>query len=143
MLRVGQVQMNGIIPAYAGSTFSIEIRPEPLPDHPRVCGEHSGSPSVLAFAQGSSPRMRGALGRIRQDVLWPGIIPAYAGSTSGILLDSDGRVDHPRVCGEHSTFDDSKSLRPGSSPRMRGARIHHRRSGQAVRIIPAYAGSTK
>ena len=50
-----------------------------------------------------------------------GIIPAYAGSTLRPLDPGNSTRDHPRVCGEHSTFAVCICLQKGSSPRMRGA----------------------
>ena len=57
-------RLPGIIPAYAGSTHTPRTRPKPLADHPRIRGEHR-----------HARRRRRSRGRI---------IPAYAGSTSGI-----------------------------------------------------------
>ena len=79
---------SGIIPADAGSTGNVGSVTMPEEDHPRGCGEHKFSPIDTAFRWGSSPRMRGA--HIDNSV-WPqivGIIPADAGSTSGLLLSS-------------------------------------------------------
>ena len=70
---------------------------------------------------GSSPRMRGALVRIRQDVQRSGIIPADAGSTAIVDLGDVMRRDHPRGCGEHGVEPAYCLVIPGSSPRMRGA----------------------
>ena len=52
-----------------------------------------------------------------------GIIPAYAGSTDLVLH--------------------NQSILPGSSPRMRGARVMCYGTERQERIIPAYAGSTE
>ena len=61
--RVGlyaQAQAQGIIPAYAGSTLSCYLLPQPHWDHPRICGEHRARPSEVILSMGSSPHMRGA-----------------------------------------------------------------------------------
>ena len=50
--------------------------------------------------------------------------------------------DHPRVCGEHTSFTVPSLPMTGSSPRMRGALKTHRRYQAPRGIIPAYAGST-
>ena len=99
----------GIIPAYAGSTSTV-LDPETADrDHPRVCGEHGLFFQPPARSQGSSPRMRGAHIIVRIVPSDTGIIPAYAGSTSFMLDDSDFVKDHPRVCGEHqSAYEDEK-----------------------------------
>ena len=72
-----------------------------------------------------------------------GIIPAYAGSTSNLTLKIDGVEDHPRIRGEHISWAGHQIKITGSSPHTRGAL--RRLYGQAlqVRIIPAYAGSTR
>ena len=132
----------GIIPAYAGSTQRCLFSCFPSWDHPRVCGEHFNFYHQNSNHQGSSPRMRGALGYGALSVHRDGIIPAYAGSTSTPRALSLGSRDHPRVCGEH--WGTTRRVFPprGSSPRMRGARARDW-CHQLVRgIIPAYAGST-
>ena len=72
----------GIIPAYAGSTLSPASPSCRGRDHPRVCGEHQGLSWYPVASLGSSPRMRGARFRHEGLRLRPGIIPAYAGSTT-------------------------------------------------------------
>ena len=92
----------GIIPACAGSTTRCRTPSSRPWDHPRMCGEHSvPSPGRPPLA-GSSPHVRGALGR-RSDVPIPaGIIPACTGSTRRPDRRSCSRWDHPRMYGEHS-----------------------------------------
>ena len=71
-----------------------------------------------------------------------GIIPAYAGNTSpmpGALL-PDG--DHPRICGEHSSWPVDSGCSLGSSPHMRGTLVRLLWSARPAGIIPAYAGNT-
>ena len=112
----------GIIPAYAGSTSSAGIGASMSRDHPRVCGEHYAEEFVGRYAEGSSPRMRGALSPAVPIIRWDGIIPAYAGSTSAPLGGPTTCRDHPRVCGEHDALLWLRFATSGSSPRMRGAR---------------------
>ena len=90
----------GIIPAYAGNTRHDHGRPLRHRDHPRVCGEHPVVLSSGSAVRGSSPRMRGTLGRQVPPVGRPGIIPAYAGNTCELWRDGASPW--------------------GSSPRMRG-----------------------
>ena len=86
--------------------------------------------------------MRGAR-KARLVVLMPlRIIPAYAGSTRRMRTRSSMPQDHPRVCGEHGSGQMIDAASMGSSPRMRGAPESAVPDHQAVRIIPAYAGST-
>ena len=76
----------GIIPAYAGSTPRASAPGASSWDHPRVCGEHEWHSDVVTAAQGSSPRMRGALHLLGLHALALGIIPAYAGSTPSLSV---------------------------------------------------------
>ena len=71
-----------------------------------------------------------------------GIIPADAGSTSGIARNREYNMDHPRGCGEHQGNIYGDHLNMGSSPRMRGAHYLLFFASSALRIIPADAGST-
>ena len=71
----------GIIPAYAGSTWSTSRRRCSASDHPRIRGEHWARWNASVGDAGSSPHTRGAQ-RERRALRNPfGIIPAYAGST--------------------------------------------------------------
>ena len=70
------------------------------------------------------------------------IIPAYAGSTRCMRRSTRPSQDHPRVCGEHLDGRAAHAVRPGSSPRMRGALAADEYIDSPNRIIPAYAGST-
>ena len=132
-----------IIPAYAGNTRYPPYCPQAVPDHPRVCGEHPRAPIMKFHGAGSSPRMRGTP---KTAVFYDGsagIIPAYAGNTSGYPSARPYARDHPRVCGEHlisCTFPRNAS---GSSPRMRGTRRFRKASTPNNGIIPAYAGNTQ
>ena len=152
----------GIIPAYAGNTQPVSPCRQCNRDHPRVCGEHDPLVPSVCDVLGSSPRMRGTLGRRVVGLCLVGIIPAYAGNTdqSIILFPSCGdhpRVcgehyqlrgcrnrsrDHPRVCGEHATGASTQVNCTGSSPRMRGTPAVTEATNNTARIIPAYAGNT-
>ena len=112
-------------------------------DHPRVCGEHPFVSPPPATSLGSSPRMRGARERYRIHPPRHGIIPAYAGSTSGHTRPINLAQDHPRVCGEHEEWCVDVDGEWGSSPRMRGAPISTYCLSSWSGIIPAYAGSTQ
>ncbi len=49
----------GLIPTYAGNTFTIETVDPNNGAHPHVCGEHKDRRDTDDAAAGSSPRMRG------------------------------------------------------------------------------------
>ena len=139
-------RLPGIIPADAGSTSTV-LDPETADrDHPRGCGEHAAKHLGRHYVGGSSPRMRGALSHHPRMLHHSGIIPADAGSTTGVNPEIYVSEDHPRGCGEHvlknpqivSKLSDDE----GSSPRMRGALPQSAQSRGGLRIIPADAGST-
>ena len=131
-----------IIPADAGSTQELPERANHGEDHPRVCGEHNGMRATRRLTWGSSPRMRGAPAPRHPGHPLLGIIPAYAGSTTGTLSRRAGGRDHPRVCGEHTAPAGRAGVGRGSSPRMWGAPASCCGVSAGRRIIPAYAGST-
>ena len=90
---------NRIIPARAGPTDPPALDEGEFADHPRSCGANMRFPLSRTSRSGSSPLVRGQLGRSRRGFLFLRIIPARAGPT-----DSFGRVflsfaDHPRSCG--------------------------------------------
>ena len=73
--------INGIIPACAGNTDGGSLAEFMERDHPRVCGEHYYSHSLLSSALGSSPRVRGTRYAVVLHHRRVGIIPACAGNT--------------------------------------------------------------
>ena len=152
----------GIIPALAGNTWPRPANLLTCGDHPRACGEHMHHVSGLELPEGSSPRLRGTLGRGDRQGHQGGIIPALAGNTPamGVLLSVRGIIpalagntirpcvgvrrgrDHPRACGEHHFAANSIGWMPGSSPRLRGTRDQRVLVNGRVGIIPALAGNT-
>ena len=131
-----------IIPAYAGSTMSSLPRTSRDTDHPRIRGEHEARPGRGSFVEGSSPHTRGARVGDRVFAGLPGIIPAYAGSTRRRHRARGRFLDHPRIRGEHAWGRIGVHAEKGSSPHTRGAPPASGPGPAAVRIIPAYAGST-
>ena len=132
-----------IIPAYAGSTPHRQYPETIQKDHPRIRGEHSLYPSVMAGERGSSPHTRGARGRDVQVTRPARIIPAYAGSTWEVKPGRYEVLDHPRIRGEHLFSRLAIHHTSGSSPHTRGALPSAPQGRKTRRIIPAYAGSTR
>ena len=89
------------IPACAGNTVSVGNTGGRYSVHPRVCGEHSGNRILTACFTGSSPRVRGTLLPVRQQLADPRFIPACAGNTCIKRSSWIEPTVHPRVCGEH------------------------------------------
>ena len=91
---------NRITPAYAGKRTTKNRRKKFTQDHPRLCGEKSVRVSLLAFATGSPPPMRGKEKHLFSALLDRGITPAYAGKSTGYVNHYPKSEDHPRLCGE-------------------------------------------
>ena len=110
------------IPAYAGKTGPAESPRRRAKEHPRVCGENEAIIQQLSISGGTSPRMRGKLGRPRKRWQSKRNIPAYAGKTTR----------------QHSPA----PIEKGTSPRMRGKQTADVPAALGDRNIPAYAGKT-
>ena len=134
--------VGGIIPARAGSTPAQAASVRRRRDHPRSCGEHHPEQHQGQHGEGSSPLVRGALGRSSRYWPVPGIIPARAGSTFSSRTGACRARDHPRSCGEHLLLCVVGTIIAGSSPLVRGALPRSMPSAGWCRIIPARAGST-
>ena len=67
------------------------------------CGEHNAISMSKKTANGSSPRMRGALELDNVYCQLCGIIPTDAGSTWSRPAPAARTGDHPRGCGEHES----------------------------------------
>ena len=71
----------GLIPAYAGSTSSLNVFASSSGAHPRLRGEHRWCPAGWRGSGGSSPLTRGAPDHWPPNAAHSRLIPAYAGST--------------------------------------------------------------
>ena len=111
-------------------------------DHPRACGEHTMRKAGADMDEGSSPRLRGTPGLVRQRAAAHGIIPALAGNTSIAVSTMAYCRDHPRACGEHRFLYRWGILNLGSSPRLRGTHGVEYGWVIVIGIIPALAGNT-
>ncbi len=129
-----------IIPAHAGQTAPYVHRTFCRADHPRACGANGGANCRRWHAIGSSPRMRGKPRLCTAAISALRIIPAHAGQTCGGRRGPACSADHPRACGANFRVREVVDAYAGSSPRMRGKRLHKRHRGKPVRIIPAHAG---
>ena len=132
----------GIIPACAGSTLGMGNWCRFRWDHPRMCGEHKSMAFCVGTLRGSSPHVRGAPHLMAELRGQSGIIPACAGSTALISINSPVSRDHPRMCGEHCFSGNGIGSAQGSSPHVRGAPGRWRSEPPGTGIIPACAGST-
>ena len=90
---------------------------------------------------GSSPRLRGTLNRQAASSVLVRFIPAFAGNAPSAPAAAGKGTVHPRVCGERRARFGLSSRAHGSSPRLRGTRVHPPSCGHAKRFIPAFAGN--
>ena len=84
LLASDRQRLRGIIPACAGSTGKASSTQDSTRDHPRMCGEHDWITTQLVSHMGSSPHVRGAPTIFSFSFALYGIIPACAGSTTGL-----------------------------------------------------------
>ena len=139
----GAVASRGrIIPAHAGQTPCPKAGVLQWTDHPRACGANFKTWVKQTENHGSSPRMRGKRVRARVSATRARIIPAHAGQTHRMQRGFMAGPDHPRACGANVHTAYQLRFPAGSSPRMRGKRLHDRCHRQRGRIIPAHAGQT-
>ena len=136
-------QVEGIIPACAGSTNVDGESTAKAGDHPRMRGEHCVGSCCMWAIKGSSPHARGAPRPNAYDSCGRGIIPACAGSTLCSCAAGRKYGDHPRMRGEHEAADFEYQVSEGSSPHARGALVARLVAHHGVGIIPACAGSTR
>ncbi len=132
----------GTIPAGAGSRHRAARPAGWTGDHPRGCGEQSGSGSGRSCSGGPSPRVRGADRRRRSTRPAGRTIPAGAGSSRASRPCPCTPRDHPRGCGEQGVPAVWGLLTPGPSPRVRGAALIRKSKGRHPGTIPAGAGSS-
>ena len=92
---------------------------------------------------GSSPLVRGQLGRSRRGFLFLRIIPARAGPTCVFPFLERLDQDHPRSCGANNGSMNSGVKSSGSSPLVRGQLGEVFGHIVGDRIIPARAGPTR
>ena len=129
------------IPAGAGNARVSTTPRSRTPVHPRGCGERWSSTVRRMCGDGSSPRVRGTLPRVRVDGLVHRFIPAGAGNACRSRCSTRRRAVHPRGCGERHRQHDGAAHRAGSSPRVRGTRYGDDGHGTDTRFIPAGAGN--
>ncbi len=96
---------------------------------------------MLPSQSGSPPRMRGQALLGYNLLLVIGITPADAGTRGAFFERSRPSKDHPRGCGDKSSFILSFLLFLGSPPRMRGQAFYEIVVGISGRITPADAGT--
>ena len=143
----GKVQSNtdGLIikritPAYAGKSIIHHSRTFVKRDHPRLCGEKAPIHTDRACFLGSPPPMRGKATFWKMQNVKFRITPAYAGKSFCIKIETRWIQDHPRLCGEKTTYAAKQYKELGSPPPMRGKVSLIPNFRRHIGITPAYAG---
>ena len=136
------VQDTGLIPAFAGNTFTSIRRQRRSRAHPRIRGEHVTPEGGLIVDPGSSPHSRGTRRGGRRGRCGRGLIPAFAGNTSFVCARRLTTTAHPRIRGEHTTVEVDVRTCEGSSPHSRGTLVFHVKQSSPGGLIPAFAGNT-
>ena len=109
-----------ITPAGAGKTRTAFCRYLGTKDHPRRCGENIEALPQIINSIGSPPQVRGKRSLKPASILSKGITPAGAGKTQIASLQGMNSLDHPRRCGENSSFSQPPRQNTGSPPQVRG-----------------------
>ena len=129
------------IPASAGNRASGRPAADLCAVHPRERGEQMGGVYVLTDFSGSSPRARGTVGGLADEVGHFRFIPASAGNSCVAPSRTGGQPVHPRERGEQGLDPGDCCLGLGSSPRARGTGPVPGAPGVSQRFIPASAGN--
>ena len=132
----------GITPAHAGKRLAIFALVSRTGDHPRPCGEKSGTGRARRMSRGSPPPMRGKAESKSRPPPCRRITPAHAGKSQAPPRTLIATWDHPRPCGEKPPATSTDSTRTGSPPPMRGKADHSSLSDSRLRITPAHAGKS-
>ena len=111
--------------------------------HPRSRGENRQVASQSVLRPGSSPLTRGKLLIELTITSACGLIPAHAGKTSLVPMNSRSLPAHPRSRGENPVTSPPSRRRTGSSPLTRGKLAPGESEPHPRRLIPAHAGKTQ
>ena len=131
-----------LIPAHAGSTHRERKTGRNHRAHPRSRGEYSSRAVSRSSNSGSSPLTRGVLQRFSISSIRDGLIPAHAGSTLLLKVETSSEGAHPRSRGEYAASSPMQTLSVGSSPLTRGVQARLVQASTSEGLIPAHAGST-
>ena len=137
------IPIDRFIPAQAGNTRARGTPKHSSPVHPRAGGEHRSVERHCFRDIGSSPRRRGTLRPLWEQLSLLRFIPAQAGNTPKIKILSIWSPVHPRAGGEHLRVQSQSDPRTGSSPRRRGTPSNRDLLRLNRRFIPAQAGNTR
>ncbi len=130
------------IPAGAGNTAPLKICTKAIAVYPRWRGEHYFCNAQRYSRIGLSPLARGTLAKQTSGYAWCRFIPAGAGNTKFILINTAFVSVYPRWRGEHFTTIGGHATAHGLSPLARGTLVDKVARQVRLRFIPAGAGNT-
>ena len=130
----------GITPAYAGKSFHECHRVIKSGDHPRLCGEKTGSQCSLEKKKGSPPPMRGKVTEAETVTKEDRITPAYAGKSRTLYAEAKNYEDHPRLCGEKHSGTLFPLVANRITPAYAGKRLLTLRQVHGLRDHPRLCG---
>ena len=107
-----------------------------------MCGEQGNVYYRLENGEGSPPRVRGPVRCPASHPAHMRITPACAGNRGIFHCTPSLHGDHPRVCGEQSSFYRCFRSAQGSPPRVRGTDFPITLSISPLGITPACAGNS-
>ena len=142
-LRPRRRTLLGSIPACAGEPVWTRKPPQIRAVYPRVCGGTYSPFCPLRAPGGLSPRVRGNLLHLQQQVARAGSIPACAGEPRWRSRRRPGNGVYPRVCGGTRLSPHAAPFGRGLSPRVRGNRNRPQPAGLGLGSIPACAGEPR
>ena len=137
-----ETQKFRFIPAGAGNTAPLKICTKAIAVYPRWRGEHYFCNAQRYSRIGLSPLARGTLAKQTSGYAWCRFIPAGAGNTKFILINTAFVSVYPRWRGEHFTTIGGHATAHGLSPLARGTQIWGAPLMKSKRFIPAGAGNT-
>lgn len=109
--------------------------------HPRLCGEQLGTAHNNPIWCGSSPPLRGTVGRQRIGRAAVRFIPACARNSRDSPIQICRLPVHPRLYGEQCSFLAAATGCFGSSPHVRGTAWMQLHDHKRCRLIPGCAGN--
>ena len=130
------------IPAGAGNTINRSRRIILPPVYPRWRGEHTITSVSVPRASGDKPILDHAFTEVMVETQNFRFIPAGAGNTKFILINTAFVSVYPRWRGEHFTTIGGHATAHGLSPLARGTQIWGAPLMKSKRFIPAGAGNT-
>ncbi len=129
------------IPTHVGNAVSKGGKITVTTVHPHACGERREEVIMLAYCNGSSPRMWGTQVRRGGGTVDRRFIPTHVGNAPFAGKIRGSRPVHPHACGERDRPARYDIPAHGSSPRMWGTPSLEALEHLVARFIPTHVGN--